>query len=56
MLVYEKVVSGSIQLNELLDILWNFIFNALNTKNVPFLWLKYRCFIPVMINLNWMTE
>lgn len=56
MLVYEKVVSGSMQLNELLDALWNFVFNALNTKNVPFLWLNYRRFTPIMINLNWMAE
>lgn len=55
-MVYEKVVSRSMQLNELLDTLWNFIFNALNTKNVPFLWLKYRCFTPIMINLNCMAE
>lgn len=43
-------------LNELLGICWNFIFNALNTEKVPFLWLKYRPFTTTMINLNWLNN
>lgn len=43
---------GNMYLNELFNIFWNFIFNALNTENVPFLWLKCRLFTTTMINLN----